>query len=85
MFLYEVQESIFKATLSFSEKEWKITVIWPNKDTAKSSFRRKFVYITVRDPAPLKRNYSSILLKLMVEEKLRFSVPSAGNIEVAKR
>ena len=45
LFLHEVQESIFKITLSFWDKCWKITVIWPNKNTAKSSFRKKFVYI----------------------------------------
>ena len=30
-----------------------ITVIWPITNTAKSSLRKKFVYITLRVPAPL--------------------------------
>ena len=46
LFLDEVQESIFKITLSFWEKYWKIFVLSPIKNTAKSSFRKKFVYIT---------------------------------------
>ena len=43
--LCKVQESIFKLTPSFWEKWWKISVICPIKNTAKSSFRKKFVYI----------------------------------------
>ena len=39
-------------TFILKKKQWKVSVIWPIKSTAKSSFRNKFVYITW--PCPFK-------------------------------